>query len=392
MKNVERLFSVGLITVFLAFNASLAFSQSKVKTVKIGSIYIGNLEKPRQIAAYGTPAWLFKTVFISFNDNKTGGLLVGACVYSINTYTGGLGYAMTSDNSKSISFSYKVKDGKVYIWNPDEGEPKNESGYSLVFKIENDCLVLVKSKTEDLKPSMLYNAGNYNNMQKMSPSEYQQFEINIYSKLLRNREINQEQGLDEKKKIEQQEQRRKAEGRQGQRSLKELEEKLEIFRQQAEAKRKREADSIAHIQDSIAHIQELIENYSSCRFLFETADKNFISDEDFISFITQENQATIEDEIMSLIHLKMNEISSVIVKGTEFKDQYHATNEMGKICAIPNSMRNVSPAIANFTENKIIEFVANRKKLNNAYNRVKRKNPDVKCSEFLQTYINEKQW
>lgn len=180
------------------------------------------------------------------------------------------------------------------------------------------------------------------------------------------------------KKIEQQQrlekQKRQGQEQQGQRSLKELNEKLEMFRQQAEAKRKREADSIAHIQ-------ELKENYSSCRFLFA-------SEERFISCITQVNQNAIENEIKTLIGQKMAEISNVIVKGTEFKDQYRAKSEMDRICNIPNHMRNVSPAIANFTENKIIKFVADRKKLNNAYNRAKRKNPNVKCSEFLLTYIN----
>lgn len=187
------------------------------------------------------------------------------------------------------------------------------------------------------------------------------------------------------KKIEQQQRLEKQKGQgqeqQGQRSLKELNEKLEMFRQQAEAKRKREADSIAHIHDSIAHIQELKENYSSCRFLFA-------SEERFISCITQVNQNAIENEIKTLIGQKMAEISNVIVKGTEFKDQYRAKSEMDRICNIPNHMRNVSPAIANFTENKVIKFVADRKKHNNAYNRAKRKNPNVKCSEFLLTYIN----
>ena len=192
--------------------------------------------------------------------------------------------------------------------------------------------------------------------------------------------------------IERQEQNRiKLENEKKERERQRLEEKrrqeqerLERTRRE-EARRKREADSIAHIQ-------KLKEDYSSCRFLFETVDKNYISDEDFVSCITQESQKAIEDEIMSLIHLKMNEISTIVVKGTEFKDQYRAKSEMDRICNIPNHMRNVSPAIANFTEDKIIEFVANRKKLNNAYNRAKRKNPDVKCYEFLQTYINEKQW
>lgn len=256
--------------------------------------------------------------------------------------------------------------GVTYYFSPNPCTVSFYDNCTLIFKGEanNDKMNPVKNCTIFCPKSMIthfYVEFDGNNNRVIGLSKITETEI---EKALQIEERKREEEL--------QEQRR-------------LEEKLEIIRQQAEAKRKRE-------DDSIAHIQELKEIYSSCRFLFETLDKNYISDEDFVSCITQESQKAIEDEIMSLIHLKMNEISTVIVKGTEFKDQYRAKSEMNRICNIPNHMRNVSPAIANFTENKIIEFVANRKKLNNAYNKAKRKNPNVNCSEFLQTYINEKQW
>lgn len=176
--------------------------------------------------------------------------------------------------------------------------------------------------------------------------------------------------------IERQEQNRiKLENEKKERERQRLEEKrrqeqerLERTRRE-EARRKREADSIAHIQ-------KLKEDYSSCRFLFDT-------DEKFVSCITQKNTNAIENEIKLLIDQKMNEISNVIVKGTEFKNQYYARINMEGICDIPDYMRSVSPTIANYAENKIEDFVAARKNLNKAYNKAKRKDPDVKCSDFF---------
>ena len=125
-----------------------------------------------------------------------------------------------------------------------------------------------------------------------------------------------------------------------------------------------------------ARIKALKESYSSCRFLFDT-------DEKFVSCITQKNTNAIENEIKLLIDQKMNEISNVIVKGTEFKNQYYARINMEGICDIPDYMRSISPTIANYAENKIEDFVAARKNLNKAYNKAKRKDPDVKCSDFF---------
>lgn len=159
----------------------------------------------------------------------------------------------------------------------------------------------------------------------------------------------------------------------------ERERQEQINRQNAIYEReKREAEE----KQRQVHINSLKSSYSSCRILFA-------SEESFVSCITQDNQKVIEKEIKTLIDKKMAEISNIIVKGTEFKDQYYARNIMEGICKIPNNISDVSPAIANYAENKMMAFVSARKALNKAHNKAKKKNPDIKCSEFLKSYIND---
>ena len=130
----------------LLFTASQAFSQSKAKTIKEGSIYIGNVVSPEQIAAYGTPAWLFSTMSVCFIEGKCA-VSFNKCAHSINMYTGGLGNAMYSDNTEAMLTACLVKDGKVYIWDSAEGKPNNEAGYLMIFKINDDeSLTLTKPR------------------------------------------------------------------------------------------------------------------------------------------------------------------------------------------------------------------------------------------------------
>ena len=185
MKNVVKMFSIGVMTVLLSFNASLSFSQSKGKTIKNGSIYIGNAIEPKQVAAYGTPAWVFSTVSISFIDGLCA-LTTNSCVYSINMYTGGLGNAMHSQASEAISVSYLVKNGNVYVWDSEEAEPQDESGYSFVFKIEDGYLMLIKAQEKSLKLGKYVYMSDYNKMKKMSNAELIQVEKEALGKLLRN--------------------------------------------------------------------------------------------------------------------------------------------------------------------------------------------------------------
>jgi membrane-associated HD superfamily phosphohydrolase len=178
-------------------------------------------------------------------------------------------------------------------------------------------------------------------------------------------------------KARQIEQRRREEERQER--IRQEQERAEKARREAEEKQRQE------------HLNNLKEAYSSCRFLFEAVDKNYTSDEDFVSCITQKKQEDIDNEIMLLIHNKMNELSEVFIKGTEFKDQslYRFRIGMERICAIPNRIRNTSPTIAQYTETQIEDFVVNRKKLKKAYDKAQKKEPYIKYSEFMISYINE---
>jgi hypothetical protein len=171
------------------------------------------------------------------------------------------------------------------------------------------------------------------------------------------------------KKALQIEQRRREEELQEQRRREQ--EQLEIMRQ-AEAKRKREADSIAHIN-------ELISNYSSCRFLFE-------NENDYVACVTGKQQSDINNTIQQLITQKLNTVSDIVKKGKELYENKKAGSEMQKICNICYS-KQISQNIVNYTENELESFVSERKALTKAYNKAKKKNQNIKCSEFLTYYI-----
>ena len=186
MKKTVRLFIIGLMMVVLSFTASQAFSQSKAKTIKQGSVYIGNVDSPQQIAAYGTPAWLFSTMSVSFIEGQCA-LSFNRCAYSINTYTGGLGNAMYSDNTEARLTACLVKDGKVYLWDPAEGQPKDETGYLMIFKINDDeSLTLTKTSIDGLDLVKFVYMADYYKMKKMGNAELQQVEAAALTKLLRN--------------------------------------------------------------------------------------------------------------------------------------------------------------------------------------------------------------
>lgn len=133
-----------------------------------------------------------------------------------------------------------------------------------------------------------------------------------------------------------------------------------------------------------ARIESLKSAYSPCRFLFATEDE-------FVSCITQYSYSSnaVEYAIKALIDQKTDEISSVIVKGTEFKSNYSVWNKLENICNIFNSMRTISPTIANYAENKMENFVTSRGKLNKAYNKAKKKALSLKYSDFLISYIRD---
>jgi protein TonB len=185
MKNAVKLFSIGVMIVLLLFNASLLFSQSKGKNIKKGSVYICNFERPKQVAVYGTPAWVFSTMFFIFDDVKTGGMGVQVCIYTINTSTGGLGDAINAEATETVPFSYRVRDGLVYIWESND-EPKDESGYVLILTMEeNEYLTPIKTTEKDMvKLSKFVYLGDFNKIKAMSDVESDRVERNALTKLL----------------------------------------------------------------------------------------------------------------------------------------------------------------------------------------------------------------
>lgn len=185
MKNVVKLFSIGVMTVLLSFNASLSFSQSKGKTIKKGAYYIGNVERPRQVAAYGTPAWLFNTVIIAF-DGDICGMAFPKTFYSINMYTGGVGEFIYQQSSESFHATYCVKNECIYLWDLEMEEPKVESDYSLILKIEDGYLMVIESQIQWLDKVKLIYMGNHHEEKKLSDEQQQQIEIDVFNKLLRN--------------------------------------------------------------------------------------------------------------------------------------------------------------------------------------------------------------
>ena len=177
------MFAIGLMVV-LSFNASQAFAQNKAKTVKQGSVYIGNVKSPQQIAVYGTPAWLFSTMSVSF-VNKSCALTFNHCVYSINMYTGGLGEALQSETTKPIQADYAVKDGKVYVWDPDAEKPTEDADYTLIFEIKDNALELVQTNEKGIQTGTYVYMGDYNKMKKMSEAQLQKLEVEALMKLQR---------------------------------------------------------------------------------------------------------------------------------------------------------------------------------------------------------------
>ena len=320
-----------------------------------------------KITSITIPAKVKEYVCIFKNCRSLTTVDLSQCSNIDRNWPGWIAYRLVFENCPNIK-TIKYQSGKTnnFFCN---GEPEGVNFYfspnpctvsyyencTLIFKGEanNDKRNPVKNCTIICPKSMtthFYAEFNGNNNRLIGLNEITETEI---EKALQIEQRRREEELQEQRRREQ--------------------EQLEIMRQD-EAKRKREADSIAHIQ-------ELKENYSSCRFLFA-------SEERFVSCITQVNPNAIENEIKMLIDQKMAEISNVIVKGTEFQNQYHARITMEGICDIPNNMSDVSPAIANYAENKIQAFVAERKTLNKAYNKAKKKDPNLKSSEFLISYIN----
>ena len=377
MKKKVNILLIGLTTLFLSFNVALSYaetsfdrtkmrpelSQSKVKTIKKGSVFVGNMESPRQIAVYGTPAWLFKTVSICFLDGKMCGMTCSVSAYSIDMYTGGLGKVLYSDTSEATQGSYCVKDGRVYVWDSGVAEPKDESGYSLVFSIEEECLTLIKTQIETINSKKLVYMADFYKMKKMSDEQLYQIEVVAYTKLLLDKETNQKVG---KQKLTEKEITKK-----------QLEAGRKIL-ERKKAEKQLENDPVAQME---ARQNKLKEDYIWCRFLFAT-------EQDYFSCIIQDSLRVAENNIKTLLDQKFDIITNSVVDGKELhNEKNNSRTDLLNICYLCQEMR--FSTIARYAESKLKDFIAERETLNNAYNKAKTKDPYLKCSEFLISYMND---
>ena len=145
-------------------------------------------------------------------------------------------------------------------------------------------------------------------------------------------------------------------------------EQAEELRRQAEEKERLEAEQ--RKQDSIRQAEEmerkareeerqrlaaLKQVYASCRFLFD-------SEESFEACITNETEA--ENEIIELIGKKIDEISEDVKTGKEFRDlNSKSSRDMLYIC----NMSTNSTTVSTYREQRLKEFVSERKALNREY-------------------------
>ena len=154
-------------------------------------------------------------------------------------------------------------------------------------------------------------------------------------------------------------------------------------RKQEEERRKQEEKRRKQETDSIAHINVLKTEYAWCRFLFETEG-------DFVSCISQEySPRYVENRLKNLLDQKFEIVSKDVVDGKElYKGKNNSETELLYICYLCKGMNNT--LIAEYAENKLKNFINERKTLAKAYNKAKKKDSNMKCSTFLVSYINGK--
>lgn len=141
----------------------------------------------------------------------------------------------------------------------------------------------------------------------------------------------------------------------------------EELERQAEEERRIKAEKAEQ-----RRIAVLKQSYSSCQFLFESEDA-------FVSCITEPNA---EGKIIELLDKKIDEISQVVKTGKELHEpNSKSSRDMLYICTINLTSSNIST----FRENKLKDFVTERKALNKAYKKSATDNYTV----FLRYYIQK---
>lgn len=128
----------------------------------------------------------------------------------------------------------------------------------------------------------------------------------------------------------------------------------EELERQAEEERRIKAE-----EEERQRIATLKQSYSSCRFLFD-------SEEAFESCITNESEA--ENKIIELLGKKIDEISQNVKTGKELQDlKSKSRRDMLSIC----NMTTNSTTVSTYKEQKLKEFVSERKVLNRDYKKSK---------------------
>jgi len=141
----------------------------------------------------------------------------------------------------------------------------------------------------------------------------------------------------------------------------------------------RRQDSILQVEEMWRKAQEaerqriasLKSSFSSCRFLFD-------SEEDFEASIAEE--ADFEAKIIELLDNKIDEISQNVKTGRELRQHNQSSRDMWYICNIRVS----SQRISTYRENRLMEFVSERKVLSRKY---KNDFLDESYYLFLKDYI-----
>lgn len=357
MKNVVKLFSIGIMIVLLLFNASLLFSQSNENNIKKGSVFTCNVAGPKQGAYCGTPVWVFANFNFIFEDGGKVFNCFETCMYTINTRNGGLGEAIVVKASDTKQDTYQVKDGNIYIWGSTDTEQIADSAYLILAIEDEEHLTPIKTTEDAFNSSHFVYLGNMKELDKMSDEAKDQVERKALNLLLSLR--NQETYLERMERLRREEERKEKERRQ----------------REEEERRQRER----------ARVKELETIYSPCQFLFD----NYGS---FFYCISSKNKSAIDNTIQQLISDKLNTVSDIVKNGPELYENYENKITIGKtmrdICNICNSNQ-ISENIVNHTENELESFVSERKALTKAYNKAKKKDPNLKYSKFLISYINE---
>lgn len=343
-----------LFTLLFSASAGVSYAQKKASSkssnkndLKEGG-YVGNLERPTQKGYNGIPVYGFITRNYFYVEGQFG-YQDFVSVYTVNTYTGGIGTCLYMVGSDLTKLSYSKKDDIIYVW--EDKKPEKEEDYFDILKIEKDYLFSYKT-----------NAPYYftidKNKTNISEAQIQAMELQAFYKLL------QPSSFPKKSEAQIAE-----------------EERQKRIQDSIDAENKRIQDSIREVQrrieqqriDSINRAKKLLEEYAPYKSLFKT-------NSEFENCILGDSRL---NKLHSIINDKMDEISIHTVKGKELlkSDHKYYASELETLCQLYDRTSD------SYIDHKLKCFVLSRKKLDKLYNRKAKHNS---YSYFLQNYMNGK--